>query len=260
MSCQEVRGFVDAYVDKELDVITALQLERHVTECAGCRAICEQYQQLHHSVQAQIPYFKAPEHLEDKIRATLRPAEQNPPKAVKPFPTNRRKDWFPRWGGWSIAAAVAVLCVFGALLLQTTRRSPGSQLVAEQVVSSHIRSLMANHLNDVISTDQHTVKPWFNGKLDFAPTVKDLSSKGFPLTGGRLDYLMDRSVAALVYKRRQHTINLFVWPSPEGDSSPVVINIKGYNLVHWTQSHMAYWAVSDLNAAELSDFARDVQQ
>ncbi len=133
-------------------------------------------------------------------------------------------------------------------------------MLAEQVVSSHIRSLMANHLSDVVSTDQHTVKPWFSGKLDFAPVVKDLAPKGFPLVGGRLDYINNHSAAALVYKRRQHTINLFLWPSSESDSSPRSITIKGFNVVEWTHSHMAYWAVSDLNADELTEFAHDLEQ
>jgi anti-sigma factor RsiW len=119
---------------------------------------------------------------------------------------------------------------------------------------------MANHLADVPSSNQHTVKPWFSGKLDFAPVVKDLSSQGFSLVGGRLDYLDNRPVAALVYQRRQHVINLFVWPSSDADSGPYYITSKGYSVVHGTHSHMAYWAVSDLNAGELTEFARDLEQ
>ncbi len=253
MSCHEVNGLLDGYVDNELDLTTTLQCDRHLTECVSCRARFEQYKQLHDSVRAQIPYFKAPEELEDKIRARLRPAERDQDRTT-------RGEWFPRWGGWAIAASLLALLVFSTVLFQMLRRPPASEMLAEQVVSSHIRSLMANHLSDVISSDQHTVKPWFSGKLDFAPVVKELSSEGFPLAGGRLDYLDNRPVAALVYRRRQHTINLFLWPSPDSDSSPQTSTIRGYNVVHWTQSHMAYWAVSDLNAAELGEFARDQKE
>jgi anti-sigma factor RsiW len=245
MSCQEMREFLDAYVDRELDVATTLQFERHLTDCVDCREICEQYQQFHNSVSSRIPYYQAPPELGDKVRAMLRPTVE---------------ERFPRWRGWAIAAGLAGLLIFGAALFRLMIPAPESQMLAEQVVSSHIRSLMANHLSDVVSTDQHTVKPWFSGKLDFAPVVKDLAPKGFPLVGGRLDYINNHSAAALVYKRRQHTINLFLWPSSESDSSPRSITIKGFNVVEWTHSHMAYWAVSDLNADELTEFAHDLEQ
>jgi anti-sigma factor RsiW len=254
MKCQEVRVFLDAYLDRELDVATALQFESHLTECDSCRAMSERYRQLHDSVQAQIPYFGAPELLEQKIRGRLGLGESGRRRTI-------RKPGFPGWPVWAIAAGFLIFLVFGAVLFRMIRLAPtASEMLAEQVVSSHIRSLMANHLSDVISSDQHTVKPWFSGKLDFAPVVKDLSSEGFPLAGGRLDYLDNRPVAALVYKRGRHTINLFLWPSPESDSGPHVTTSKGYNVIHWTQSHMAYWAVSDLNAGELNEFARDLEK
>lgn len=251
MSCKEMRGLLDAYVDRELDVVSALQFERHLAECASCRETSEKYHRLHDSVRAQIPYFKAPPQLEEKIRAGFRLGELDQHRTI-------RGEWFPSWRVFAIAAGLAFLLISSAVLFQTLRR-PGSEMLAEQVVSSHIRSLMANHLSDVVSTDQHTVKPWFNGRLDFAPVVKDLSSKGFPLTGGRLDYIDNQAVAALVYKRHQHTINLFLWPSPQPDSSPRTLTIKGFNLIHWTESHMAYWVVSDLNAGELGEFTRDLR-
>ncbi|MBV8808789.1 MAG: anti-sigma factor [Acidobacteriaceae bacterium] len=259
MSCHQVHEFLDAYIDSELDVMATSEFERHLAECPDCRARYEKYQQLHGSVKTHISYFEAPAHLELKIREQLRSAEREEPgrSAERAQPTPIRKDWFRRWSGWAVAAAIPILFVFGAVLFQSTRRASESQMLAEQVVSSHIRSLMANHLYDVPSTDQHTVKPWFTGKLDFAPVVKDLASVGFPLAGGRLDYVDNRPVAALVYHRRQHTINLFLWPSSESDSAPRAVTIKGFNVVHGTQSHMAYWAVSDLNAGELKEFAND---
>jgi anti-sigma factor RsiW len=245
MNCQQTHELLDAYIDKELDVVNALEFERHLSECTGCRALCDQYQQLHASVKAQIPHFEAPSHLESKIRSELRPTT--------------RATWL-RYGRTLAVAAALLIVLLSAILLVQMKRRAATNLIAEQVVASHIRSLMANHLMDVPSSDQHTVKPWFNGKLDFAPVVRDLSVQGFPLVGGRLDYVDNHVVAALVYKRRQHTINLFLWPSSDSDSAARSITIRGYNLIRSTRSHMAYWAVSDLNAAELSDFMRDLQQ
>jgi anti-sigma factor RsiW len=123
-------------------------------------------------------------------------------------------------------------------------------------VADHIRSLLATHLVDVASSDQHTVKPWFDGKIDFAPEVRDFAADGFPLVGGRLDYLDGKTVVALVYRRHKHPINLLISPVPgRGDTSPEALTRRGYNLVHWTQGEMSYWAVSDVNAAELGQFA-----
>ncbi len=252
MSCHEISEFLDAYVDKELDLVTSSKFERHLAECAACRAKRDQYQKMHDSVQPRMEYFQAPRDFEQKLRAQLFPSGP-----VQPGRAWRQ--WFPRWQPLAIAAGLIAVLLFTSLLLQMARRPSASDVLAEQVVSSHIRSLLANHLSDVISTDQHTVKPWFNGKLDFAPVVKDLSAKGFPLVGGRLDYLDDRTVAALVYKRRQHTINLFLWPSPASDSAPHAFTLRGYNVLHWTHAHMTYWAVSDVNAADLTEFAREVE-
>ena len=154
----------------------------------------------------------------------------------------------------AIAASIAVVAVAGVMLAMMLRAPAANETLAQEVVSSHIRSLMANHLTDVSSTDQHNVKPWFNGKVDFSPPVKDLAGQGFPLIGGRLDYLGGRPVAALLYHRRRHIINLFIWPSLHSDSGPKTIATKGYNLIHWTRSGITYWAVSDLNENELSEF------
>lgn len=250
MSCQEIHTLLDAYVDGELDLVTTAQYERHLSECVNCRAACERYTEFHRSVKTQMPYFEPPEGLENRVRARLRLGGSS-------TATTRAKESSSRWRIWMAAAGVAAVLALTAMLAMLVKRPSASEFLAQQVVSSHIRSLMASHLSDVASSDQHTVKPWFSGKLDFAPVVKDLSSDGFPLTGGRLDYLDNRSVAALIYKRRQHTINLFIWPSSESDSSAQKTTLKGYNIVHWTQSHMTYWAISDLNANELDEFVHD---
>ena len=251
MSCQEVAKFVDAYVDQELDVITASEFDRHVSGCALCQGKVDQYQRMRQSVLTHMEYFNTPDDFAQKVRARLNLPDDLTRRAA-------RARWFHNRFSWAMAASIIAVVLLTALLFRTTRRS-SSEMVAQEVVSSHIRSLLANHLSDVVSTDQHTVKPWFSGKLDFAPPVRDLSPKGFPLTGGRLDYLGNRAVAALVYKRRQHTINLFLWPSSTADSAPQRLTMRGYNVVHWTHSHMDYWAVSDVNAGDLSEFARDLE-
>ncbi len=254
MSCQEIHGLLDGYVDGELDLVRTLEFEGHLKNCAGCRALHDQLQKLREAIQTRGLYFDAPDGFEKKIRARVR--------NTRGRETETKIRW-PFAVGWrlsAVAASIAALVIASAIFVEMLRRPSPRELLAQEVVSSHIRSLMANHLTDVLSTDQHTVKPWFSGKLDFAPVVKNLASKGFPLIGGRLDYLNDQSVAALLYKRNQHTISLFLWPVSGPDSRPQTLTLKGYSLIHWTRSHMTYWAVSDLNARELSDFVRDQEE
>jgi anti-sigma factor RsiW len=165
----------------------------------------------------------------------------------------------PRWS-WLGAAAVlvaAVIITWG--LARGLGRQPADDLVAQEVVASHVRSLMPDHLTDVTSSSQHTVKPWFAGKLNFSPQVVDLASDGFPLIGGRLDYLDNQPVAALVYGRQQHLINLFIWPSTSAAATQTEVR-QGYQVAHWTQSGMNYWVVSDMNAAELEVFVQLFQK
>ena len=165
----------------------------------------------------------------------------------------------PKW--WlNIAAPMAAAAVMILALVPFLRGPSVDDLLAREIVSSHVRSLMASHLADVPSSDQHTVKPWFAGKVNFSPPVEDLAKQGFPLIGGRLDYLDNRPVAALIYQRQKHFINLFIWPSgSDSDVEAKTVSRQGYNLFHWTRSGMTYWAVSDLNNAELQEFVQLVQ-
>ncbi len=253
MNCHDAGGLLDAYIDGELDLVRTLDFENHLSGCTYCRAARDEYEALRRSVQTHGVYFKAPEGLEQRIRIQLRGASAPERKHLIP-------SLFPRWRAFAVAASTAALVVVAAVSVAMFQRTSRTEMLAQEVVSSHIRSLMANHLTDVPSSDQHTVKPWFNGKLDFAPPVKDLAPEGFPLIGGRLDYLDSRPVAALLYKHRQHTISLFVWPASGSDSRLRTLAVRGYNVIHWTRSGMAYWAISDLNARELTDFVHDQEQ
>jgi anti-sigma factor RsiW len=166
-----------------------------------------------------------------------------------------------RWEWLALAAAIVVAAIVGSSLLPRLRAPNADQFLATQLIASHVRSLMANHLMDVASSDQHTVKPWLDAKLDFAAPVVDLSGEGFPLIGGRLDYLDNHSAAALVYQRRKHFINLFVWPTTPGDSKgQTMVEREGYHLLHWNDGDFTYWAVSDVNVGDLQNFKQLFEQ
>ena len=157
---------------------------------------------------------------------------------------------FSPWLAFAVGAACAVIAI-AIIFFQTTRVSRENAIV-DQVIANHVRSLLATHLVDIASSDQHTVKPWFDGKIDFAPDVHDFAMSGFPLVGGRLDYLDGKTVVGLVYQRNKHPINIFIAPATgRGDSSPVSFNRRGYNIVSWNHREMNYLAVSDLNQTEL---------
>src|SRR5207249_8680835 len=211
------------------------------------------------------PYFKAPAELRKRIRSSLReetteqPVRNGVPGAHVVF---HKRQPQPRsilseipWNWLGLAAAIIFAAIIVLNVVPRFQRPGADQFLATQLIASHVRSLMANHLTDVASSDQHTVKPWLDAKLDFAPAVVDLSSDGFPLIGGRLDYLDNRPVAALIYERRKHFINLFVWPAgsnPIGATS--AMSRQGYQLLHWVDSDFNYWAVSDINDKDLQEF------
>lgn len=160
-----------------------------------------------------------------------------------------------RWPGWGYAGAgFACGIVVSAIVALTAGAARNTENMEAELTGNHVRALMANHLTDVASSDQHTVKPWFQGKLDYSPPVQDLTAQGFPLVGGRLDYLSGRAVAALIYRRHDHLINVFVWPD-SGNSQRTLSARQGYSVFHWRSNGMQYWAVSDLNPAELQTLA-----
>lgn len=246
MNCEETQELVDAYVDRELDLVKGLELERHLSECDACSKRQATLLALRSAVSSV--YHTPPAWLQKRVTSRIRKVSKREAMARVP----RVMAW--RWIG--VAASVAlVLVVSWSVVRLSVHPSPG-EVLAREVVSNHVRSLMVDHIADVPSSDQHTVKPWFNGKLDFSPPVIDLDEQGFALVGGRLDYLDSRTVAALVYRRNKHVINLFIWPTDASDTAAQTETHQGYNVIHWCQTHMSYWAVSDLNANELREFAQ----
>lgn len=241
--CRENALALHALADGELDAMSAQTLELHLRGCPGCRAALERIEGLHSALSAPEMRDTAPAALRRSIEdmggvGTSANARSNAPRPMAP--------WI---GGGAIGALAASLVM---LLLMPQLAAPQ---LADALVDSQIRSLQGGHLVDVETSDRHTVKPWFNGRIAFAPPVVDLKDRGFPLVGGRLDVLAGENVAVLVYKRRLHTINLFIRPRSGGALELTEESHRaGYNIVHWAAGGLEYWAVSDLEGAELREF------
>jgi len=258
--CDDNARLLHGYLDGELDLVRSLEIEEHLKICPDCAQELWNQQTLRKAFRSSNLYERAPAGLADRIRGSLAlettdASPETGAPALKKAPvstlTSRRATW-----NW-LAVAAAILLMFTV----TWRIVPGlsgrgnSDLLTQEIVSSHIRSLQPDHLFDVQSTDQHTVKPWFNGKLDFSPPVRDLAEDGYPLVGGRLDYVDHRAVAALVYQRRQHFINVFIWPEGKGKEEALRMkSVQGYNMIPWEANGMYHCAVSDLNSGELQQF------
>jgi anti-sigma factor RsiW len=262
MNCEEAINLVDGYLDGELDPITNQEIERHLRDCRGCGQAYEAHRALVGAIGSAAPYYKAPAELRHRIQASLRDEIGTKADLRRSQPAVTRKQAEPRtvlfgtpWNWLALAATVILAAIIISSLVPRWQRPNADQFLATQLIASHVRSLMANHLTDVASSDQHTVKPWLDAKLDFAPPVVDLGGDGFPVIGGRLDYLDNRPVAALVYQRRKHFINLFVWPAESGATGTTKsMTRQGYQLVHWVNSDFNYWAVSDISNNDLETF------
>ncbi len=252
MSAHNFGPMLDAYVDRELELSQSLELEKHLETCTECSERVRSLQALRLRLSQPDMRFNAP----DGLRARVLAIAENASKPSQSAPANRVTSMRPTrsWGfRFGLIAATAAIVVTSFTFLFLRSRGKDTTLASE-LVAAHVRSLMVDHLVDVQSTDQHTVKPWFHGKLDFAPRVDDLAQAGYPLIGGRLDYISGRSVAVLVYQRRQHPINVFEWPSTSGAVRPHNRTASGYNMIEWNENGMEYWAVSDLNYNELAAF------
>ncbi len=244
MTCKETQTFMDGYLDRELDLVRSIDLEHHLHDCQSCAARHQARLTVRAAMGAGSLRYQPPAGLRKSVHAALLERSREETKSAR--------RWFQL--PWPALAATAAAVVIVAVLWIRPTANP----LEREVVDGHIRSLMANHLMDVPSTDQHTVKPWFAGKLDFSPPVRDFSADGFRLTGGRLDYLDRHPVAALIYQRNQHIINVFEWPVPSNDRAFRSHAQQGYNVIETARNGVEYWLVSDLNSAELRQLAERV--
>ena len=246
MTCDQAQPLLSAYVDRELDITRSLETEAHVRECNRCSATLQQHEALRSALSAASLAFVPPTGLERRVRKALRREAQ--PKVLFTI-----APW--RWAAVPMAATLAAALTWSVAIHRGG--TTGEDVVVSELVSGQVRSLMVDHLVDVATSDQHTVKPWFNGKVDFAPPVTDFTASGFPLVGGRVDYIAGRPAAALVYKRRQHVVNVFIWPSGQQEAEALRnVMFDTYHLVRWSASGLTFWAVSDVSGADLESLAR----
>jgi mycothiol system anti-sigma-R factor len=249
LACEQTQSVAQAYLDGELDAVRSAEFERHLDTCKDCAKAVASWDTVRSAINSGGLREIAPASLRQRVHAATRPS-QRASDAASPRRANPYAAWL------AIAAALVLAAVLAFKFIPS--RAPGAtQQLAAQVVDAHLRSLQPGHLMDVVSTDQHTVKPWFDGKLDFAPTVRDFADQGFPLQGGRLDVAGGRTVAALIYGRRKHVISVFIWPDTQPDSQkdssqvPQTGSLQGYNWIEWHKAGMDNYAVSDTNPADL---------
>ncbi len=248
MNCDEAQKLLHAYVDGELDIVNSLAIEEHLRTCEACERECRSLVALRKAVAVGAPRFEAPAELHQRIHAAL-PQGAEPANVI-------HVDFLRRI---RLPAAIAAMLLLSLALAQVWLSFSAQKALTQELVGSHIRSLLVAHLADVISTDQHTVKPWFDGKLDFSPPVVNLAESGFPLTGGRLEYVAGRPAAALVYARHSHVINVFIWPDANRLGSHESL-VQGYNIITWSDNAANFAAVSDLNPPELRQFVQELRK
>jgi anti-sigma factor RsiW len=249
MQCDRAAEFIGAYLDQELDADTRRDVAAHLGTCPACAALADDVRRMSRQVSA-LGREPASETLAAKVQELL--AETTGAKIRSPG-ARIVAGWLAmRWVRQ--AAAILLLCgLTAAATAWLTSRVAGNVALDREVAAAHVRSLLQESTVQIASSDAHTVKPWFSGRLDYAPTVKDLAAEGYPLAGARLDYVAERRVAALVYHRRRHVVTVFLWPSADTTDAPRETTQRGYNIIAWTRAGIAYWAVSDLNMSELRE-------
>jgi anti-sigma factor RsiW len=249
MNCAQYRNLIHALIDDELDAGHAAEVEAHVLTCADCTAELEALRAMRAAMADAGLKERAPAHLRSRIEAALPSAPRRGALA------SRIASWLDFLGGLTVGTALSA--VVAATLVIAVIHGDATQRVNEEAVAAHVRSLQAGHLTDVQTSDQHTVKPWFNGKLDLAPPVVDLTAQGFTLVGGRLDYIDGEAAASIVYRRRNHVINLFVMRHAGAERGGAKTEtVHGFNVRSWTQNGLDFRAVSDINAGELDEFGQ----
>jgi anti-sigma factor RsiW len=260
--CDDNSRLLHGYLDGELDLVRSLEIEEHLKACPDCAQQLWSQQTVRKAFRSSNLYQRAPSGLGVRIRASIsQEVAREAGAALHPRPISMLTAKRNVWNWLAVAAAILVLALLTWRALPNLEGRGNSDLVAQELVASHIRSLQPGHLFDVQSTDQHTVKPWFDGKLDFSPPVRDLAEEGFPLVGGRLDYIDHRAVAALVYQRHQHFINIFIWPADkQTDNNLHSESSQGYNMVFWEHGGMYLCAVSDLSTGDLQQFAQLIEK
>jgi len=245
MKCDEAGILLHALIDGELDAGNTREIEAHIATCPNCAEHLHAFEELHKTVASAKLRYTAPASLRRKIDNAL------PPRAVA-APSRRAA-----LKSFGLGAVASALAASGAFII--VMRADGEQRILGEVVSAHLRSLQGQHLIDVESSDQHTVKPWFNGRLDISPPVVDLTAQDFTLLGGRLDYVDTKPAAAIVYRRRQHIINLFCVPALDWTPRNALESVHGYHVWERNLMGLSFWAVSDINAEELIEFGQKLE-
>ena len=274
LTCDECRERLAPYIDDEVDALDREAVRAHLAGCPACRSRYDRQRALGDALRQKLPSYQAPDLLRARIGSALRAEAGRSAPTAAALPDVAVTDGGAaaaatrRWRLVALAASAlfAVSTTYNIVASRNNGRDATQSFasrdgaVAHDVLASHVRSLMPGHLTDVASSNQHNVKPWFNGRLDYSPPVYDLSEAGFPLVGGRVDYVGNRAVAVLVYQRRQHLISLYVWPSAldaGGDVERAPEQPRqGYHVLSWTSDGMTRWAISDLNERELREFAQ----
>lgn len=244
--CDVIRPLIHAMFDDELDAAHRARCEEHLNTCEACANELANIKVLHRTLKSTPVLFAAPDHLRQRIVTTLDRHVRKVSRTRIDF-LRGTQHWL-----WPLTSFALVACL--AVMLMFQHGLSKSELL-DEVVASHVRSLQENHLIDIENSNHHVIKPWFAGRIDYSPAVVDLSAKGFELVGARLDYLQHQKVAALVYRHQAHVINVFVWPDHGAATSPRLTSIQGYNVSYWERDGMSYWAVSDMSAEELTQFA-----